>query len=98
MKNEITDVIVKLAEILGKSGDVIVSEYARWYLCSSFAYIMLGIACIIYTKKTLIGEDIHPILKVLGYAVGAIFIAVNIGDLFAPNGIAIHRLILDIKS
>ena len=95
-----TELLEKLAEILQQSGTAIISEYARWYVVQSFSWICLGIViCFLTVKSKFEIEDQKAwtyIIKTTALFVGMMFIVSNIGDLFAPQGIAIHRLISDL--
>jgi hypothetical protein len=100
MEHNTTEAIETLAKILGESGTTIVGEYAWWFIWSSLSFIGLGAAILVVAIKWKQPDDwdFNPILLQLfvGF-IGLLFIACNVGDLLAPNGIAIHQLIQDVR-
>lgn len=94
------EAIEKLATIIGESGASIVTEYTQWYIWASVSWMLFGTGLLLFVEKWEQPEDwdLPPIIIkfVIGF-LGALIIAANLGDLLAPQGIAIHRLILDIR-
>lgn len=99
-ENTTLEAIEKLAGIIGESGATITHEYAYWYIWSSVAWICFGIGLMLAARFCKYSEDFSldpSVVKFALYIAGGVFIAANIGDLFGSPGIAIHRLILDIR-
>jgi len=105
MENETITVINRLADIVGKSSEYIINEYTIWYLASAIGYILFGIIIIFLSIRFCkipeeYDEDcewVFPLIKWIVIGAGCIFIVCNIGDLFSPTAVGIHRLILDIR-
>jgi predicted membrane channel-forming protein YqfA (hemolysin III family) len=100
MKTESLEIINRLSEVIGASGEYIIGEYAVWYVVSSLTFISLGLAIIITALRLKLPDswDISPLfIKGVMLFVGALFIACNLPDLFAPEAISIHRLLADIR-
>ena len=100
MDENTTEMIEKLASIIGQSGATIVQEYARWYVWTSVSWILFGAGLMFISMKWEQPEswEVSPVIvRLVLVFLGGLFIAANIGDLLAPQGIAIHRLILDIR-
>ena len=93
--------IEKLAQIIGQSGNSIVHEYAYWFIWASIAWIGFGISMIVAACKLPSPEDWNSgsvrIARLFFAFMGAFIITANFGDLFAPQGIAIHQLIRDVR-
>ena len=100
MKTEALDILNRLSEILGTSGEYIISEYVYWYMASSLSFIALGVSIIWVIIKTELPEhwDVHPlIVKGVLLLIGGVLIACNLADLLAPEAVSIHRLLLDVR-
>jgi len=97
--NEI-DTINAVANILSEGGEHAVSEYASWYVIASFSWIAFGATIMSLCLKApdyLREWEFFNVVQIAGIIIGMIFIFANIADLFSPEAIAIHRLIMDIR-
>ena len=87
---------------LGDKGEAIIANYVHWYIIASLVYTGFG-AVIIYlsfwisNKMEFEEVCISWLIKGLGLLIGLWIIFAQIPDLLAPQGIAIHRLILDLR-
>lgn len=109
MDEKTIGLIKELTEVFGKNFDFIVGAYSTWYLTSALGWIIFGILIIAFAFKivrTKKGDKEPaydefpfwiPILKWGIVFIGALFILFNIPDLISPEGIALHRIITDIR-
>jgi len=93
--------VLKILELLGDSGNAAVAEYASWFVWSSFTWIIIGMLLVSFAFKFIKPESVDELAYILIRAamvmVGTIIIGANIPDLFAPEGMAIHQLIRDVR-
>lgn len=100
---EVSNAIKEIAGAIGIASSEIIPHYARWYIFASIGYMIFGL-CIsiggIWWFKTA-GKDIDRppaiLILVIALFVGGLFFFVQVGDLLAPQGIAIHQFIGDIR-
>jgi len=96
-----TEIINRIAEILGTSGQYAVQEYATWYIAQAIGLIAFGVYLIYKGYKFVTpegwGEQLTPIVKGVLIFVGALFVIHQLPDLFSPEAIAIHQLLRDVK-
>ena len=94
------EIIEQLASIFGESGNYVLSEYVKWFIASSIVWVLVGIILIYSSVKVNFPEDwdVHPlVIKMVLFAVGILIIGCNFADIIAPQGIALHQLITDIR-
>jgi len=106
---EIALIIEQFAEALGMASSEIIPHYALWYKVSSMSYIMFGVFMIlfgasIYISKKKFSYDsdenydwVFFIIALVLTFMGALIIFTRLDDFFGATGIAIHRLILDLR-
>lgn len=102
-EGEIVNAIKELSNVLGMASSEIIPHYVRWYIWASLGYMILGLCiCIgsIWWFQTA-GRNINRSLAIFILAIvlvigGLIFVS-QVGDLLAPQGIAIHRFIKDMR-
>jgi hypothetical protein len=96
-----TEIINRVAEILGQSGQYAVQEYAVWHIVYAIGLIAIGLFLIYKGNKFVApkgwDEQITPIIKGIMIFFGALFVVANLPDLFSPQAMAIHQLLNDIK-
>lgn len=109
MEQQVTEIIQELSKQLGIASNSIVPHYAKWYFAAGISYCLFGsmlMALGVYLHAKIpiwFDSDVElsrvwaiAILFVLVF-IGGLFIAFNVGDIVAPEGIGIHRLIKDIR-
>jgi len=104
MENEKLAIINRIAEIIGTSGNEVLGYYAKWYIYQSIRYMLLGVL-FIYANftlpKLLIKEELENwqlwSIRGIFIVIGVFIIAVNLGDLLSPEGIAVHQLLKDLR-
>ena len=104
MKNKIDDETLKLisdlSDKLGVATSEIINQYSVWYFTQALFLIVFGIICMLFALKAkdpLWGDVDFKVFRVIIFAIGFFFISFNVPDIFAPDAIAIHRLISDLK-
>jgi hypothetical protein len=100
MDQNTMEVIEKLGAVIGNTGDQVLRHYTWWHICSAAVWLVVGVG-IVYGSKFVKSSDYEPqeaivVARWLLFAAGIAFIAVNVIDLMAPEGIAIHQIIKDI--
>ena len=93
-----------LAKGLGITASDVIAYYAKWYIVSSIGWMIFGvIICFLtkfFSKKMLVFDEYLEvealIVLIAGLMLGAFTFFIQIGDLLAPQGIAIHQIIKDI--
>lgn len=100
-------VINRIAEILGQSGDAAVSEYVRWHVTQAVLWIVVAATGAVVALRWKIPPtkseyDTPPRGAWVALKVGVVCVMVLIGgchvpDLVAPRAISIHQLLHDIR-
>ena len=94
------EAINRLITLLETNSGVIIDESARWHTIRSITWIIVGVGALIIAWKYPWQSDDHDIPLVIGRIIlvvlGTLAVAVNVPDLFAPQGISIHQLIKDL--
>ncbi len=103
MDQNTVNAIEKLATAVGKTGSDVVQYYATWNIVASIVWGILG-ALIVFVGFRIKGDDNDEfiglpaiIVKSVVIGIGLLFLCDNIIDLLAPQGIAIHQLIKDLR-
>ena len=103
-----TETINAIAKATGVAADQIIPHYARWYLTAGIGYTLLGlclmcIAWLMFKYRTKLNDEWEfdtgfIVLLAFGVAVfGAVMVIFNFADIVSPTGIAIHKLLKDIR-
>ena len=83
-----------------------IEGYTRWYLVSAIGWLIMGIIAVCGSYKVtkyawdFLDDDeqfIKYIVAGIIMLVGVIMIIYNTSTIFAPEGYAIHNLIIDLK-
>ena len=101
MNEETLALIEKLAASLGTTSEHIIEQYTSYHYIEAISFISFGAALIIGGIKAPTNEewDANPFIwaaKVIAVAVGSFMVVVNVPQLFEPQAMAIHQLIIDI--
>ena len=107
MDQNTASVIEKLATAVGKSSGDIVQYYTAWFIVDSIVWMLIGAVVVFLGTRIKRGEkefrdefwDFFPIevVKWAAIAIGFVILCANLVDLLAPQGIAIHQLIKDLR-
>lgn len=105
MESENLKIIQEVISALGGAGSAIVAQYTVWFIVSSICYSVLGavIAITAFKWKPVEQEGYgdsyiwRVIARYVLMFIGGLFIAANLPDLFAPEAMAMHQLLRDIK-
>ena len=95
MEQNIVNVIEKLAAAVGKTGGEIVHYYVTWYIVASIVWGLFG-AMIIFLGTRIKGNE-NELIRWILFIIGLLFFCSNLIDLLAPQGIAIHQIIKDLR-
>ena len=107
MDDNTAKVLMSLAEAVGKSGKNVVDAYTIWYFRASVVWALFG-AVLVYLGVKIKSEqtffkdfnhkhEIATAIKWVTIIIGLLILFNNICDLLAPQGIAIHQLIKDLR-
>ncbi len=97
---ETAQVIERVAQILGESGTVIVQHYTEWHLIAACTWVLLGTALIVTAFKLNFDhwdKTESAVIKAAMVLVGGTALGLNVADIVAPQAIAMHQLIKDIR-
>ena len=103
---EIPELIEKLADKLGTTSSLIVSEYTGWFIANSLVSIAFGVALAVFAfmwkpkerrDDDAISIGIKYVFKVILMIVGCVFVANHVPNLAQPKAKAIHQLLRDIR-
>ncbi|MGR3218936.1 MAG: hypothetical protein ACUZ8H_03840 [Candidatus Anammoxibacter sp.] len=104
MNEQTVNLISELSESLGVATGELLKYYSEWYFANGILYVLLGVAVFMGSKRIKPIENSEDFtigfiaaLRYAGMFFGLLFIAANAPDLFAPEGIAAHRIIMDIR-
>jgi hypothetical protein len=105
MDEQTAVLIEKLASAIEGNGEYVVATYAKWHLVSAIGWSIVGVFLLFvsfFLPKITI-EDyeyeafINLVIKGAIFFLGLLFIFFNLPDLFNPEAIGIHQLIIDIR-
>lgn len=108
MEEQVTEIIQEVSKQLGVASESIVPHYAKWYFVAGISYCLFGLMLMalgVYLHAKIPSwfddEDLARgwaiAMLIVFLFIGGLFIAFNVGDVVAPEGIGIHRLIQDIR-
>lgn len=97
----VNEAIQQLSTILAESGNTISEAYSYWFFWNAIGWMFMGLCIIGAAIKVKKPEEMDDraalVIKAVLIFIGSLFVFVNLPDLFAPQGIAIHQLIKDIR-
>lgn len=95
------EAINQIAAILGSSGSAAVTAYVKWFVIEAIAFIAIaigGIAWVLRWKPVDWNYDFGPgVIRVVFVGVCLLVIGCHVADIFAPQAIAIHQLLSDVR-
>jgi hypothetical protein len=100
-----TEQIIRAISGIGETGaKFVIESYSRWFVVSSISWILLGTVIAVFSFWIKMPKDIEDDFvvwcKVGRWAVlviGLLIVCCNVATLLAPEGYAIHQIILDLK-
>lgn len=101
MDNQELQAVTEIINMLNGSGAAALAAYTHWFIWSSVTWIVVGLIMSIAAYKKKIVEDHRnhdelTVFKWVVFAIGVLFVSMNVPDLIAPQGIAMHQIIKDI--
>lgn len=96
------ETVNKLAEVLTSSGTKIVEAYTQWFIVSSIVWMTIGV-CVCAGAKFIkfpdrdFFNDCGVGIRIIVFIIAVMMVAVNLVDLIAPEGMAIHQILSDLN-
>jgi len=96
-----TKEMIEMINVVSSKGEHAIQKYSEWYFVSAITWFSVGIilllASFIVYRKVSINKEFKTALSVLFFIGGILFIGANTASMFAPDGMATHKFIKDIR-
>ena len=101
MSEETLALIEQFGILINTNARDIIAEYTRWHMVAAIFWVFVGgmLCTFAINFPKLEDWELVPthVVRFILFALGMIFIGANAPDLFSPEAVAIHQLILDIR-
>jgi len=103
LTTEETTLVRDLAITLGKNAELVVGQYATWFVASAICWITLGIVICFaatllrFSEKTDVPLWGQLLIRCAIVFFGSLFIINNVPDLASPAAAATHQLLRDVR-
>jgi heme/copper-type cytochrome/quinol oxidase subunit 2 len=95
--------ISKLAAAVGQTAGQVAEHYTTWFIISASIWICAGVVLLLVAWKLRADSlgEFHGVpiglAKLALIGIGVLLVLCNLPDLLAPEGIALHQLIKDLR-